>query len=302
MVTHADARTRARGSVTPTQKPKCQVKELELLADAGIFKNSIEAKLRGYARGAQWLNFQRCGEEEIFRTCKNCRAVERFYYNCNLKWCPRCNWRITKARSAKIKAWTFFTKQCKHVVLTQRNSEFITRTRIRKFQAALVRLRRTKLFKGLKGGVCSIEITNEDRGWHLHAHLLLDIRYIPKQQLSEEWGRQVNQDFAIVDVKDAREVDYVKQVSKYVCKGSDLAKWPPHQIWEFICAIKGIRFFTTFGSINKHRDDIKAMLDATREPARACACGCNNFTFETEEMEWRNIHRRHVRDEYRHTL
>lgn len=272
-------------------------KQDELLKDADTFKASIEAKLRGYARGNQWLNFCKCGEEEIYRTCKGCHGVEKFFYNCNLKWCPRCNWRITKARIQKIKAWTLFTSQCKHVVLTQRNSAFITRARIRAFQAALVRVRRTKMFKGLKGGVCSIEITNERKGWHLHAHLLLDIRWIDKQELSDEWGRQVGQDFAIVDISDARNGDYVKQVSKYVCKGSDLAKWPPHEIWEFISAIKGIRFFTAFGSVNKHREDIKKILEAQKPARVACTCGCHNFRFETEEMsvvnELRKSARRH---------
>jgi hypothetical protein len=270
-------------------------KQVELLNDAQTFKLSIEAKLNGLARGPQWLNFQKCGEEEIYRTCKGCHSVEKFYYNCNLKWCPRCNWRITKARIEKIKAWMFFTKQCKHVVLTQRNSQFITRKRIRAFQAALVRLRRTKLMKGLKGGVASIEITNEQKGWHLHAHLLLDIRWIDKQALSEEWGRQVGQDFAIVDISDARDGDYAKQVSKYVCMGSEMAKWPAHQIWEFICAIKGIRFFTAFGSINKHRDEIKAMLDAARPAPTACACGCHLFKFETDEQSIINEIRRSAR-------
>jgi hypothetical protein len=255
----------------------------ELLNDAETFKASVEAKLTGYARGNQWLNFLKCGHEEIYRTCKGCHDVSRFFYNCNLKWCPRCNWRITRTRIQKIKAWMLFTNQCKHVVLTQRNSEFITRKRIRAFQAALVRLRRQRMFKGLKGGVCSVEITNEKKGWHLHAHLLLDIRWIDKEELRTTWGAQVGQDYAIVDIRDARDGDYAKQVSKYVCKGSDLAKWPAHQIWEFISAIKGIRFFTAFGSVNKHRQDI-ADIVAQQKPARtACACGCHNFTFETEE-------------------
>jgi hypothetical protein len=272
-------------------------KQTELLNDAETFKASIEAKLTGLARGNQWLNFLKCGNEEIYRTCKGCSATEKFFYNCNLKWCPRCNWRITKARIQKIKAWTLFTTQCKHVVLTQRNSAFITRKRIRAFQAALVRVRRTKMFRTLKGGVCSVEITNESKGWHLHAHLLLDIRWIDKQQLSEEWGRQVGQDFAIVDIKDARKEDYTKQVCKYVCKGSDLASWKPHEIWEFISAIKGIRFFTAFGSVNKHREEIRKILEAAKPARTACPCGCHNFTFETEEMsiinDLRKQRRRH---------
>lgn len=278
--------------MTENKQHSSALKERELLNDAETFKASIEAKLRGFARGNQWLNFQKCGIEEIFRTCTGCHSTERFFYNCNLKWCPRCNWRITKARIQKIKAWTMFTTQCKHVVLTQRNTEFITRKRIRAFQAALVRLRRTKLMKGLRGGVCSIEITNEKKGWHLHAHLLLDIRWIDKQALSEEWGRQVNQDFAIVDITDARDGDYAKQVSKYVCKGSDLAKWPSHQIWEFICAIKGIRFFTAFGSVNKHRLDIAKMIALQKPAPVACKCGCHNFKFETDEMAIISEHRR----------
>jgi hypothetical protein len=145
------------------------------------------------------------------------------------------------------------------------------------------------------GGVASIEITNESKGWHLHAHLLLDIRWLDKQQLSEEWGRQVGQDFAIVDIKDARSGDYAKQVAKYVVKGADMATWPGNQIWEFISAIKGIRFFTAFGSVNKHREEIKRIIAAAKPAPVACACGCHQFTFESETDAVLNEVRREAR-------
>ena len=255
--------------------------QLRLIENREIHKASIEAKLSGLATGNQFENFIRCGREEIYRTCEDCRRVETFYYRCNRKWCPLCNYRIGQKRGLEIGLWANTISQPKHLVLTMRNFPILTRSRIRFFRRALLKLRHRKIFAAVKGGCASLEITNEGKGWHLHAHLLLDVRFIDIQKIAIQWGKLVGQEFGIVHIKDVRGQDFVREVAKYVAKGSELATWPAEQLLEFITAIQGCRFFFQFGSLRAAREAIKKTMRDLKPPSPKCECGCGEFFFET---------------------
>ena len=256
----------------------------KLIPDEKLFHDGIRDKLAGLAEGNQFHNFTRCGEERIFRTCRSCGALEEFAYRCSLKWCPNCQWRIAEARRLKIETWAKHITQPKHVVLTCKNFPILTRKRIRAFQINLARLRRHDLWANVRGGCASIEITNEGSGWHLHAHLLLDCRFIPADLLSFTWGGLVGQNFAIVKVKDCREKSYAHEIFKYLAKGSEIASWPAEQILEFITAIRGLRFFFQFGSLYKAGKEIRAEIARQKKPAGPCECGATDYIFETEQQ------------------
>src|SRR5271170_4679861 len=70
----------------------------KLLPEDDDFHETIRSKLSGIWDVPQFWNFSRCGAEDFFRTCKDCRSVEKFKYRCNIKWCPRCAWRVTDTR------------------------------------------------------------------------------------------------------------------------------------------------------------------------------------------------------------
>lgn len=259
-------------------------KQPKLIENREVHKASIEAKLTGLMHSNQFENFRKCGREEIYATCRNCRKHETFYFACNRRWCPLCNYKLTAARGAVLHAWSKTITQPKHLVLTITNFFVLTRKRIRDFQKALVRLRKQKLWSTIRGGCCSIEITKGETGWHLHAHLLLDTDWLDMPKVSQAWAAQVGQQFAIVKVKDVRGSDYVQEVSKYVAKGSDLAEWPPEHLMEFIQAIKGLRFFFQFGTLLKRGKQIRRDLNAARGAGKLCSCGCSTFVYETEQM------------------
>jgi len=143
-----DTRREARKSATARHQ-----QQGELLDDRYLHKQTIESKLIGIASGNQVLNFVRCGNEEIFSTCRGCGKVERFFYACNRKWCPLCVQKLSRLRAQKLKLWSNTIRQPKHLVLTMRNFEVLTGKRIREFQQALLKLRRLKLFKEVKGAV-----------------------------------------------------------------------------------------------------------------------------------------------------
>jgi Replication protein len=246
------------------------------------FHETVRSKLEGLWHAPQFTNFSRCGLDDFYRTCRDCGEVQKLKYQCSIKWCPRCQWRITRERTKLIEFWARHIDQPKHLVLTQKNFPVLTRARLRTFVKNLAALRRRKIFRPVKGGTCSIEITNEGNGWHLHAHLLLDVRWLDMRTVARVWGKQVGQLFAIVKIKDVSQREYLKEVSKYVVEGSELAKWPAEQINEFVRAVKGCRFFGSFGSMRELAPQIRAHLRALRAPAPACDCGCSNFIYEDE--------------------
>lgn len=248
-------------------------------------KELVLRKLVEVDRAWSRSNFARCHVESIFRTCGNCGAWEALPFTCCKKWCPLCNWRITRKRRDILGVFAKQIPQPKHVVLTARNTQAISRTQIKKFKVALARLLRSKLFRPVKGGTYSLEVTNEGRGWHLHAHLLLDVRWLPAGELAKKWGKLIGQDFAIVKVKDARGSEFVAEVAKYVCKGSELCKWSPDEISAFISAVSGPRLFGVFGSLFKRRRQI--LFELAREPKEptVCSCGCGEFRYRDERAE-----------------
>jgi hypothetical protein len=277
-------RPKKRGDYRDGDLPTCSNFE--------VWHQTIASRLSGIAHGNQWRNFNRCGHDEIVRSCEECTNFEVFHYRCDLRFCPRCNWRRARERAEVLRAWSSKISQPKHLVTTQRNFKILTRSKIKKMLAAASKLRRRKCFQGLRGGCLSVEITNEGKGWHLHGHWLLDCDWVDISALSIQWGKLVGQEFGIVKVKDCRQRDYIHEVSKYVVSGSELAAWKGEEIWEFICATRGQRFFFAFGSLFKESASVRESLKPAHSH-RICACGCDRFRFETEEAVVIKDSRRH---------
>lgn len=264
----------------------------QLIADTDLHHEEICRKLAGLWESTQYENLLRCGEEKIYMTCKCCGAVEEYSYRCNLKFCPRCQWRIAKTREEKIKVWAAHVKQPKHLVLTQKNFPALTRSTLKNHLGALQKFRRTELFKPVRGGCVSVEITNEGRGWHLHSHWLLDVPFLDVREAAIIWGKLVGQEFGIVHIRDVREKSFVQEVCKYLAKGNELSQWPPEQLLEFVTAIRGRRFFFCFGSLFKQGDAIRQQLKFMKPTKQPCDCGSRDFRFETEQQAVLNEIRR----------
>lgn len=256
--------------------------QMQLLSDRALQKQTVEHKLMGLGAGRQFDNFLRCGNEEMFCTCRKCGKVEKFYYACNRKWCPSCVVKLSLARAKIIRAWSEHIAQPKHLVLTMRNFPVLTGSRVKAFGAALRKLRAHDSWSQVRGGCASIEVTNEGNGWHLHAHLLLDVRWLDMPSISVEWGKLVGQSFGIVKIKDVRGEEFLQEVTKYCVKGSELASWPAEHIFEFVLAIKGRRFFFPFGSLRKEMKNIKRELALAAGGGKACECGSTEFLYQTE--------------------
>ena len=263
-------------------KHKRERAQQRLISDSEIDYQTILHKLTGQIDTPSFRNFERCGKEVIYRICRNCESSEGFYYQCSLKWCPNCQWKITKRRSELLKRWIPLVAHPKHLVLTQRNFEVLTKKKLREHQKHLAKLRRTKVFKRVKGGCLSIEVTNEGRGWHLHSHWLVNADYVDMAELSKTWGKLVGQEFGIVHYVPVTDESYATEITKYVVKPGQMASWPAEQINEFVQAIHGRRFFFAFGELFKMAKQIRMDIAADKPEQQPCTCGKCDFTFLTE--------------------
>lgn len=279
-----DSATRAIIRARAIARTKRERQQISLLSENDLHHETIRRKLDGLFETNQFWNFSKCGRESLFRTCRDCGEVHEFAYRCSLKWCPRCQWFITERRRERLAAWAKTIKQPKHLVLTQRNFPILTASVIKQHTKNLAAMRRTYAMRHVRGGSVSVEITNEENGWHLHSHWLVDVDWLEMPEISKAWGHLVGQSFAIVKIKDARAADYLREVTKYVAEGSELAKWDGNQLNEFVSAIRGKRFFFPFGTLFQAGKAIRAEILANKPPQSPCDCGSVDFTYETEEQ------------------
>lgn len=237
----------------------------------------------GWKRRFPWLdNFLSCGTAEILRQCCHCGNTTRHTINCSQKFCPRCQWRLTKRRAQMLTAWASRVKSPVHLVTTQKNFPVLTASKLRSHMRALARLRRHMSMRPVRGGAVSVEITNEGNGWHLHAHWLLDTGWLEAPEIARAWGKQVGQEYAIVKLKALRATDYIGECAKYLAKGNDVATWPAEQIWEFCHSIRGRRFFTTFGSLRAQADAVREQIAFAQPEKKPCECGSSHFHFKPD--------------------
>jgi hypothetical protein len=149
-------------------------------------------------------------------------------------------------------------------------------------------LRRSKLARNWRGGCWSVEVTNEGKGWHLHAHLLIDAPFIPADELAAKWAQLLGQDVAIVKVQAVRGEKYLNEVTKYAVKGNDMARWNAQHVGEFVRAFSKQRTHGAFGTLYKMSLEWKRILAQLREDARQCECGCREvkiIAFDVWELE-----------------
>lgn len=133
-----------------------------------------------------------------------------------------------------------------------------------------------------------MEVTNEGKGWHLHAHLLIDVDWLPMADVSQTWAKLLGQDFAIVAAKDVRDRSYLQEVTKYAVKGSEIASWSGKTAKEFIEAFEGVRQFSCFGSLFKDRATRQAIADELAPGKPACkSCQSENLRYlDDNEEKW----------------
>jgi hypothetical protein len=259
-------------------------KQAEFWKSAFVHWSTVLTKLHEVGRDDLIGSMAECHQGDLQIACVECGNARTVTNRCERRWCPLCTPRLARERREELEHWALQLKQPKHVVLTARNTQTLTRTRVREFRAAIAKLRRSAGARNWRSGTWSLELTNESAGWHLHAHLLVDARWIDGAWLSRAWGKLMGQDFAVVKVKDARAEDYLKELLKYVVKSSQLASWDGHEIAEFMVAFKGTRSFGVFGDLTGRRKEWRQSVRAARAKFGGCPCGCRRFTIRSQQL------------------
>jgi hypothetical protein len=278
-----------------SQKPM-ERKSAQLLfeRDDDSFHHSIVEKLRGRYDEKQFVNFAKCGEDEIYAHCKSCGTTEPKPYRCNLKWCPKCQWRLSEARRQFLTEYASTMEQPKHLILTRKNSLMLMRKNFRENQKAMAQLRRMKCLRELRGGCASVEVTwnaagsvvngvEVAGGFHLHSHWLLDAKWIPIAEVKKSWANLIGQEFAIAEVYDARDEAYLQELCKYVVEASELASWPPEIIHQFVRAVRGVNCFFTFGNLRKVAKQLREQVAWSKTLKPRCGCNCDDVRYERYE-------------------
>lgn len=275
---------------TQRQKPTGSTIRLELhqqllWSKATIHKNTTAAKLREIGRGDLAETLEKCHTIYTVCQCSACGTVKKFPNRCDLFYCAECQPRLAADRRKAVEWWTHEITQPKHVTLTVKNLPDMNKFHVREFRKWFTNLRRSKFARNWIGGFYSLEVTQEGRGWHLHLHALINARYIDKYDLSSNWERVTNGMGRIVDVRDARGSDYLRECLKYNVKGVQLAAWTGEQIATFIDAFTGVRTFGVFGALYGKRTEFAEWFAAVRKSKPKCDCGCNDMNFFTE-LQW----------------
>lgn len=260
-----------------------QIHQQLLWSKATIHKNSVAAKLRAANRIDDARILENCHTEYTFAVCTACGTTNKFPNRCDNFFCPECQPRLSQDRKKAVEWWTREVKQPKHVVLTVKNVPLLTKHHVQEFRSWFTKLRRSKFCKNWIGGFYTLEVTNEGAGWHLHLHALVNAQWIDSFGLSLAWAKATNGFGRIVKVRDAREQNYLAEVTKYCVKGVQLAAWSPDMICTFIDAFRGVRTFGVFGELYGLRTKFSAWWKQTRESKPLCKCGCCTARYFSEQ-------------------
>jgi hypothetical protein len=276
-----------RRGLTPQTTPKPHLKpfrtfQVYFWQQQTVHKNSIAAKLREAGMSAEAAKLENCHSTWTVAICGDCGAVRKFPNRCDLFFCPECQSTIGHHRKKQVEWWTRLVVQPKHLVLTVKNVRNLTAGHVAEFRSWFTKLRRRKFCRNWKGGFYSIECTNEGSGWHLHLHALVEAKWIDQAQLSKEWSSATKGFGRIVKVKDVREGSYLAELTKYVAKGSDLAKWSTPDISTFVRAFANARTFGVFGSLYGARTKFAEFVASIREHRPKCDCGSCNVRYLSE--------------------
>lgn len=256
-----------------------------LWAKCTIHKNTTAAKLREAGHLEDAAKLENCHTHYTVALCSGCNRVNKFPNRCDLFFCAECQPRLSQDRKKAVEWWTREIRQPKHVVLTVKNVDDLSKQHVQELRSWFTKLRRTKFAANWRGGFYSIEVTNEGNGWHLHLHILVDAPWVDSFKLSEHWSKATNGMGRIVKVRDARGKDYLAEVTKYVVKGVQLAAWPKEKIVTFIQAFKGVRTFGVFGSLYGARTKFAEWWKQIRGAKPQCECGCSMARYFSE-AEW----------------
>jgi hypothetical protein len=165
----------------------------------------------------------RCGR----RTCPDCRLLD--YFRLRDLYGPA----LDMLQAPKL------------LTLTLRNVPILSRGTVAHLRCCMKKLWK---FYGprIRGGIYALEAVNTGRGWHVHAHAVIDADYLDQAELSRVWLR-ITGDSQIVHIRQAYSPQgALKYILKYLSKPPAV---PEGLLGAYETALKGVRLLHPFGRL-----------------------------------------------------
>lgn len=172
-------------------------------------------------------------------------------FGCRNRYCPRCARNRSNLIGRNVRRFlNGHDGDLKFVTLTLRHNKTSLRDQLKRLNSCMNNMKRRDWWKSkVKGGMMFTEVKLSKAGlWHVHAHLIVDAKYMPQHELSAEW-LAVTGDSPVVDVRRINNAEAAASyVAKYGSKAFDAGLLhQPARLAEVMIALKGSRLCTTFG-------------------------------------------------------
>jgi len=231
----------------------------EMRADRTRLRSALLAKLEAEGEEDFARRLGKCGEP-VRLYCTSCAAIKDVESRCDIKWCPSCQPALAVATTARYTNIMGLCQWPLRVTVTVQNYDYGDAGAMRHFRRSFAKIIRQRWFRRVvPGGVVGFEITDLGRGFHVHAHLLVDcewlaiaveppslreLRHLSPVERKEKWrvigeracaeiaevfsrtfGRPASVNVRRVWKKDGGDISAaLRETLKYSTKGSDLVK------------------------------------------------------------------------------
>ena len=155
-----------------------------------------------------------CETTKALVCCSNCGKHWYVLNRCRQRVCVMCSYRVAQERKEYL---TYMTKDMQHpklLTLTQKAWKGPPQEGIKRIRIAFNKLRRTKLFKAVRGGAYIIEVIPKSGYWHIHMHALLDAPFMSYKRLFSEWKQILGETAPQIDIRSASD----KHAREYIAK------------------------------------------------------------------------------------
>jgi hypothetical protein len=115
--------------------------------DAGVIRDTVVMKMRSLQRDDIANPIDECHREAVYKRCTGCRVVKTFYNRCERFYCPICAARLARDRRESVEWWSKCIRQAKHVILTVKSVEHLTKAYVRELKRDFRKLRSMKWAK-----------------------------------------------------------------------------------------------------------------------------------------------------------
>ena len=236
----------------------------------------------------------KCGKPLVL-ICTSCGTRRHVETRCDLKWCPSCQYALAAATADRYRNIVTLAKWPLSVTMTARNYDYDDPSPIRQLRRSWGKMRRLRWFRrAVPGGVVGFEVTDNGKGYHVHAHGLFDCRWFavaepePRMgldkagwkrkgkaaanEVAQQWtlccGRPASMHVRRVWKRDEGDIGKaLAETLKYGVKGSDIADGA-RPAAPLIRLLDGTRMITSFGTFFGTKE-----VRRIRNAPQPCDCG-----------------------------